>query len=112
MNVLKDLNDVATGTFASTSNNGAAKQSVDNPVVPHNVVESLTSVQDVAKVVDFSKTCINDNSSGTPISTSQAADEQCSKLNARQIELEKRFASISNRVNEMRCRMFGSHVAD
>ena len=112
MNVLKDLNDVATGTFATTSNNGAAKQSLNNPVVPHSVVESLTSVQDVSKVVDFSKTCINDNSSATHISTSQAADDQCAKLNARQIELEKRFASISNRVNQMRCRMFGSHVAD
>ena len=111
MNVLKDLNDVATGTFATTSSNEVVKQSEKNTVDPHSVVESLTSVQDVAKVVDFSKTCIND-SPQTHMSASQAADEQCAKLNARQLELEKRFASISTRVNQMRCRMFGSHVAD
>ena len=111
MNVLKDLNDVASGTFATTTNNEVAKQTDRNHVVPHSVVESLTSVQDVAKVVDFSKPCIS-NSSNRHISASQAADEQCAKLNARQLELEKRFASISNRVNQMRCRMFGSHVAD
>ena len=111
MNVLKDLNDVATGTFATTSSNEAVKPSEKNTVDPHSVVESLTSVQDVAKVVDFSKTCITD-SPQTHMSASQAADEQCAKLNARQLELEKRFASISTRVNQMRCRMFGSHVAD
>ena len=68
MNVLKDLNDVATGTFVSNSNNGEVKHEENNPVVPQSVVESLTSVEDVSKVVDFSKSCINDNSSTLHIS--------------------------------------------
>ena len=112
MNVLKDLNDVASGTFATNSSNIVTKATVNSNSVEHNVVDTLTSVQDVSKVVDFSKSCINDSSSHPQISASQAADEMCAKLNARQAELEKRFANISNRVNQMRCRQFGSHVAD
>jgi hypothetical protein len=111
MNVLKDLNDVASGTFATNTNAEVAKPSTDTEV-PHNVVDSLTSVQDVAKVVDFSKSCINDNSTIPQISASQAAEEQFAKLNARQAELEKRFANITTQVNQMRCRNFGSHVVD
>ena len=112
MNVLKDLNDVASGTFATNTSNGVTKTSPDSSVLTHNVVESLTSVQDVAKVVDFSKNSINDNSSNPHISASQAAEEMCARLNARQTELEKRFESINNRVNQIRCRQFGSHVVD
>ena len=111
MNVLKDLNDVASGTFATSTNNGVTKTSTDNNVVSHNV-ESLTSVQDVAKVVDFSKTCLTDSSSHSPISPYQAAEEKFEKLSVRQAEIEKRFASLSYRINQMRCRQFGSHVVD
>ena len=50
MNVLKDLNDVASGTFTSSTNSEVNKSSTGDNEVPHSVVESLTHVQDVAKV--------------------------------------------------------------
>ena len=111
MNVLKDLNDVASGTFVTNTNNGTTKASSEN-IAHQNVVDSLTTVQDVSKVVDFSKTCLNDNSTPSQISAYQAAEEKFAKLSARQEEIEKRFASVNYRVNQMRCRQFGSHVVD
>ena len=112
MNVLKDLNDVASGSFVSNANSGITKSTSDENAVPENVVDSLTSVQDVAKVVDISKACLNSSPSNSQISAYQAAEEKFAKLSARQSEIEKRFAKLSNRINDMRCRQFGSHVVN
>ena len=112
MNVLKDLNDVASGTYTSSTNSEVNKSSTGDNEVPHSVVESLTHVQDVAKVVDFSKACLNETPSQPPISAYQAAEEKFAKLSARQVEIEKRFESLNLRINQMRSRQFGSHTVN
>ena len=63
-------------------------------------VDALTSVQDVAKVVDREE-----------VSPAILAQQKFIKVNERQQALEKRLFSLANKINVVRCRTFGSHIA-
>ena len=94
---INDVMEVLTDLAGEDFHNGPKEAS-------NASVDALTSVQDVSKVVD--KAIIDEEPSPAAL-----AEDRYAKASARQISLEKRLANITRRINLIRCRKFGSHVA-
>jgi len=92
MEVLTDLTREDYKNASARSPNGAGD------------VEALTTVQDVAKVVDKMEVVEEE------LSPAALAQQKFVKVNDRQQALEKRLYNLANKINLIRCRKFGSHI--